>query len=136
MNALTLAFPVQMMMVAIGIGTGVGVNVMLAKSLGQQNRKKASAITGNAVFLGMVITLVFILFGLFGVKCYIGTQTENTVVFDMAAEYLQICCICSVGIVFFSVFEKNSSGHGTYITFNGCADLRCGDKYRFILFCF
>ena len=26
LNALTLAFPVQMMMVAVGIGTGVGVN--------------------------------------------------------------------------------------------------------------
>lgn len=106
LNALTLAFPIQMLMVAIGIGTGVGVNVMLAKSLGQQDREKASAVAGNAVFLGIIITLVFILFGLFGVKFYIGTQTDNPVVFDMAAEYLQICCICSVGIVFFSVFEK------------------------------
>lgn len=33
LNALTLAFPVQMLMVAVGIGTGVGVNVLLSKSL-------------------------------------------------------------------------------------------------------
>lgn len=39
LNALTLAFPVQMLMVAIGIGTGVGVNVMLARSLGEKHRK-------------------------------------------------------------------------------------------------
>lgn len=32
LNALTLAFPVQMLMVAVGIGTGVGVNVMLARA--------------------------------------------------------------------------------------------------------
>ena len=38
LNALTLAFPVQMLMVAIGIGTGVGVNVMLARSLGEGNK--------------------------------------------------------------------------------------------------
>ena len=34
-NALTLAFPVQMLIVAFGIGTGVGVNALLARSLGQ-----------------------------------------------------------------------------------------------------
>lgn len=40
LNALTLAFPVQMLMVAISIGTGVGTNALLAKSLGEGNHKK------------------------------------------------------------------------------------------------
>lgn len=47
MNALTLAFPVQMLMVAIGIGTGVGANVLLSKSLGQGDKEKASKTAGN-----------------------------------------------------------------------------------------
>ena len=34
LNALTLAFPVQILMIAIGIGTGVGANALLSKSLG------------------------------------------------------------------------------------------------------
>lgn len=38
LNALTLAFPVQMLMVAIAIGTGVGTNALLSKSLGQNLR--------------------------------------------------------------------------------------------------
>ena len=46
LNALTLVFPIQMLMVAIGIGTGVGTNALLAKTLGQGNRKKASQIAG------------------------------------------------------------------------------------------
>ena len=33
LNALTLAFPLQILMVAVGIGTGVGSNVLIAKSL-------------------------------------------------------------------------------------------------------
>ena len=41
LNALTLVFPVQMLMVAIGIGTGVGTNALLARTLGENNRKKA-----------------------------------------------------------------------------------------------
>lgn len=35
MNALTLAFPIQMLIVALGVGTGVGVNALLARSMGQ-----------------------------------------------------------------------------------------------------
>lgn len=105
-NALTLAFPVQMLMVAIGIGTGVGVNVLLARSLGEGNQEKASKAAGNGVFLGMVITVAFMLFGFFGVPSYIGSQTTDPAIREMAAAYLRICCICPVGIVFFSIFEK------------------------------
>mgnify|MGYP000487267971 CR=1 FL=1 len=32
-NALTLAFPVQMLMVAVGIGTGVGTNALLVRAI-------------------------------------------------------------------------------------------------------
>ena len=105
-NALTLAFPVQMLMVAIGIGTGVGVNVMLARSLGENDREKASKAAGNGIFLGIVITAVFMLFGVLGVPAYIGTQTSDAAIHEMAVAYLRLCCICSVGIVFFSIFEK------------------------------
>ena len=37
-NALTLAFPVQMMMVAVGIGTGVGANALIARALAAEPR--------------------------------------------------------------------------------------------------
>lgn len=68
LNALTLAFPVQMLMVAVGIGTGVGTNALLAKSIGQGNRKKASQVAGNAIFLAIIIFLVYFLFGWFGLS--------------------------------------------------------------------
>lgn len=118
LNALTLAFPVQMLMVAIGIGTGVGTNALLAKSIGQGNHEKASHVAGNAMFLGLVIYLVFLLFGCFGVRAYITSQTSNPQITEMAIEYLQICCVISMGIVFFSIFEKllQATGRSTYST--------------------
>ncbi len=106
LNALTLAFPVQMLMVAIGIGTGVGVNALLSKTLGLGDKKRVNVISGNAMFLGAIITIVFLLFGIFGVRPYIETQTENAEIMDMAIRYLRICCCISVGITFFSIFEK------------------------------
>lgn len=117
-NALTLAFPFQMLMVAIAIGTGVGVNALVSKSLGQGDREKASKSAGNAMFMGIVIYAVFLLFGLFGTDIYISSQTSNPLIADMAYDYLSLCCIVSPGIVFFAVFEKllQSAGHSVYST--------------------
>lgn len=126
LNALTLAFPIQMLMVAVAIGTGVGANALVAKCLGKGDREKASKTAGNAIFLGIVIFVLFALFGLFGVKGYIASQTDNALIFDMAVIYLKICCIASFGIVFFSVFEKllqatGRSVHSTIAQISGAA---------------
>ena len=118
LNALTLAFPVQMLMVAIGIGTGVGMGVLLSKNLGQGEMERVSRVAGNGIFLACIIYIIFLLFGLFGVETYIGSQTSNKLVYDMAVDYLRICCVISMGIVFFSIFEKllQSTGKSVYST--------------------
>ena len=106
LNALTLVFPIQMLMVALAIGTGVGVNALLARTLGQRNREKASKVAGNGLFLATVIYIICVLFGLFGIKAYISSQTRNALVLSMSVDYLRICCLLSFGVVFFSIFEK------------------------------
>lgn len=118
LNALTLAFPVQMLIVAIGVGTGVGVNALLAKSMGQGDMKKASKTAGNGVFLMAVIYVVFLLFAFLGTGIYISSQTKNPVIAQMATEYLQICCGWSFGILYFSLYEKvlQATGKSMYST--------------------
>ena len=118
LNALTLAFPMQMLMVAVSIGTGVGVNALVSKCLGMGEKEKAGKAAGNAVFLGIVISLMFIIFGLFGTNIYISSQTSDPLISEMANEYLGICCVFSFGIIFFSVFEKllQAGGHSGFST--------------------
>lgn len=118
LNALTLAFPVQMLMVAVGIGTGVGVNALLAKSMGQGDLEKASKTAGTGVFLMAVIYVIFLLFGLFGTEFYISSQTKNPVIAEMATDYLRICCVWSFGILGFSLYEKvlQATGKSMYST--------------------
>ncbi len=86
LNALTLVFPVQMLMVAVGIGTGVGTNALLARTLGQGNRNKAGKVAGNSLFLGVIIYVVCLLFGIFGVKAYISSQTVDPEVLEMGVK--------------------------------------------------
>lgn len=49
-QALTLAFPIQLLIIAIGVGTGVGINALLSKSLGEQNKDKVNKIAGTGIF--------------------------------------------------------------------------------------
>ena len=118
LNALTLVFPVQMLMVAVGIGTGVGTNALLARTLGEGKNKKAAKVAGNSLFLGVIICAVCLLFGIFGVKAYISSQTADTEVIAMGTSYLRICCVLSFGIIFFSLFEKllQATGRSLYST--------------------
>lgn len=118
LNALTLAFPLQILMVAVGIGTGVGANVLVAKCLGMKNGEQAGKAAGNAVFLAFVIYLIFLIFGITGAESYINSQTANPEIAEMGTDYVRICCVFSFGMSFFSVYEKllQSTGNSLYST--------------------
>lgn len=122
LTALSLAFPVQLFMVAVSIGTGVGTNALLAKLLGLGDRENANRTAGNAQMLGIVISLVFMLFSLVGVKPYVYSQSAGgsiqPEVLEQAIDYLHICCGIPFGIVLFSVYEKmlQATGRSLYST--------------------
>lgn len=117
-NALTLAFLVQMLIVAFGIGTGVGVNALLAKTLGEKNTEKVAKVAGNGIALGIIIYIVFFIFGLFGIDIYLKSQTSDTIILQMGHTYLSICTLISFGMVLFSIYEKllQSTGKTVYST--------------------
>lgn len=117
-NALTLAFPVQMLIIALGIGTGVGVNAALARCLGQKDSERVARLAGNGVVLGIIIYVCFFLFGLFGINWYLQSQTKDPVVLSMGTTYMKICTLLSFGIVLFSIYEKllQATGKTMYST--------------------
>lgn len=117
-NALTLAFPVQMLIVAFGIGTGVGVNALLSRCLGQGDSKKVAKVAGNGMTLGLIIYVCFFLFGLVGIDTYLSSQSADPIVLVMGKNYLSICTLMCFGIVMFSIFEKllQSTGLSLYST--------------------
>ena len=117
-NALTLAFPVQMLIVAFGIGTGVGVNALLSKTLGENDKEKVAKIAGNGVTLGLIIYAIFFLFGMFGIDFYLKSQSRDAVILSMGKSYLSICTLLSFGMIMFSVYEKllQATGKTVYST--------------------
>lgn len=106
-QALTLAFPIQLLIIAIGVGTGVGINALLSKSLGEQNKDKVNKIAGTGIFLSICIYVVFLVFGLFGSEKFIRLFAgSNQKVIEMGTTYLKICCCFSYGSIGFTIYER------------------------------
>lgn len=104
--ALTYVFPIQILMIAIGVGTGIGINALLSRSLGEQNKERIALTLGNGIFLGIVIYLLFLIFGLFGSKWFLTVQTDDLEVIEMGTNYLRIVTMLSIGAIGFCVYER------------------------------
>ena len=118
-TALSLAFPVQNMQIGFATGIGVGINSLLSKSLGEGNRERVNRTAGNGVFLMGIITVIFILFGIFGSRPYFAMQSEVAETVEGGAAYTAICCIFTLGIFVEILGEKllQASGRTVYTLF-------------------
>ena len=97
-TALSLAFPVQNMQIGVGVGVGVGVNALLSQSLGRKDQESVNWAAGQGVFLALVATALFMLFGFFGVRPYYTMQSTVAETVEGGIAYTSICCIFTVGI--------------------------------------
>lgn len=105
-QALTYAFPIQIMIIAIGVGTGVGLNALLSKSLGENDKNKVNKIAGNGIFLSICIYIFFLIFGLFFSKWFISLFTNDKEIIKMGTTYLKICTCLSLGSIGYTVYER------------------------------
>lgn len=106
-QALTLAFPIQILIIAIGVGTGIGLNALLSKNLGEKNNEKVNKIAGNGIFLSICIFVIFLLFGIFCSKWFISLFANgNNEVLTMGTTYLKICTCLSIGAIGYTVYER------------------------------
>ena len=96
LSALSLAFPAQNIMIGLGTGTGVGVSTMVSRALGRRDSESACRAAGNAIFLSFCCWAIMALFGIFGAKAFINSQTSLPEISRHADSYLQIVTIGSL----------------------------------------
>ena len=97
-TALSLAFPVQNLQIGFAVGIGVGVNSLLSKSLGEGNQEAANRTAGNGMILMFIITVAFMLFGIFGVRPYFEMQSNVAETVEGGIAYTRICCLLTLGV--------------------------------------
>lgn len=115
LQAISLAFPMQMVMIAFGIGTAIGVNSLIARRLGARNFDEAN----NAATTGLVLAgcnwLLFLILGLTVSRPFIALFTENETVREYGGQYLSIVLCVSVGLMVSSMCEKILQATGNMI---------------------
>lgn len=106
LTAVSLAFPIQSLMIAIAVGTGVGVNALLSKALGEKEFENANKIAENGVFLSALSYVLTLIVGLFAVKPFYASQTQDAQILTYGIQYLSVVCCCSFGLYTQFIFEK------------------------------
>ena len=116
LTAVSLAFPAQNLMIGVATGTAVGVNALLSRALGEKNQKLANDIAEHGVFLAGVGYLLFLLFGLFGVRAFFASQTDVAEIISLGVDYLSVICCFSFGVFGQIMFERlmQSTGRTIY----------------------
>lgn len=106
LDAVGAAFPVQNILIGVGTGTAVGVNALLSRSLGEKKFERANKIAGNGIFLAFLSSVLFLLFGAFGVGLYMNSCDVSEEVKELGVKYLRIVCMLSFGVYFQIMFER------------------------------
>ncbi|MDR0821961.1 MAG: MATE family efflux transporter [Oscillospiraceae bacterium] len=88
LTAVSLAFPAQQLITALGVGTGVGLGSYLSRSLGEKKYTLVNKIAENGIFLSWMFSLLFALLGIFAVRPFFATQTDNGVILEYGVQYL------------------------------------------------
>ena len=106
LTAVSLAMPMQNLAIGVGVGTGIGMNALLSRRLGQKNQLAVNSAAMNGIFLALINTLIFTVFGIFFVKAYFSTQTDVADIIRDGSSYLTICMVACFGICFDFAFSR------------------------------
>ena len=105
-TALSLAFPIQNLQIGAAVGIGVGVNALLSKSLGEKNHEMTNFAAGNGLLLAAICTVIFMIFGVVGVRPYYMMQNTSIETAEAGIAYTSICCLLTGGIFLEILFER------------------------------
>ena len=106
LNAVGLAFPVQIIIIALGIGTGVGVGSVLSRSLGEKKFETADSAAMHGIVLMLLSYAISLAIGLFGARAVIVGQGATGRTLEYGTTYLRIVCCCSIAIYMELMLER------------------------------
>lgn len=136
LTAVSLAMPFQMLMIALSTGMGTGINSLLSRRLGERDTEGAERGAWNGMFIEVLGSGLFILFGLFlaglTMRLVVSDNLANSdKILSMGTDYLSIVTVFSLGLFMAVYFERMLQATGNSVL--SMATQLCGALTNIIL---
>ena len=115
LQAVSLAYPLQIILISFAVGTAVGVNSLIARRLGAKNYEEANNAATTGLVLAVIDWLVFLVLGLTVSRPFISLFTSNAEVIKDGAGYLTVVLCVSFGMMISCMGEKILQSTGNMI---------------------
>tara|TARA_B100001996_G_scaffold376881_1_gene358716 strand:+ start:4987 stop:6339 length:1353 start_codon:yes stop_codon:yes gene_type:complete len=109
---LGLIFPPMFIIMGITFGLGSGATTVIAQKIGQEEKKQADNAAEHIIILGVILSIIFILIGIFLGDSLIQYQSDNNEVFYHASDYFYTMLIGTPFMVLSIFFRSILSGEG------------------------
>ena len=109
---LGLIFPPMFIIMGITFGLGSGATTVIAQKIGQEEKKQADNAAEHIIILGVILSILFILIGIFLGDSLIQYQSDNNKVFSHASDYFYTMLIGTPFMVLSIFFRSILSGEG------------------------
>lgn len=106
LSAISLSAPIMTLVAALGSGIAVGLNAVISKALGERKTKEVQDTISTALFMAVVAYGIMIFGGLFAIRPYFHTQTDNAEIIENGVAYLSTYLILAFGLMFQWVFDR------------------------------
>ncbi len=100
LQAVSLAFPIQLVLIAAFVGLSIGINSSVSRKLGEGDYKSAVNMAEHGYLLAGVLYVLVALLGIFFVDDFFSWFTKDPVVLEYGVTYARIILIFSFGRIF------------------------------------
>lgn len=115
LNAVSLAYPLQMVMISFAVGTALGVNSLIARRLGARQFDDASDAATHGMVIAVFTWLLFVIIGVFFARPFISVFTDSKTITTYGTQYLNIVLTASLGCMVSVMGEKTLQATGNMI---------------------
>lgn len=106
LTAVSLAFPLQSLLIAVAVGTGVGVNARLSRKLGEKSMREVNTTAGNALFISIIYSVVFLVLGLTICGPFYRIMTDDPEIIQYGIDYSSVVLTFAAAPIFQMACER------------------------------
>ena len=109
---LGIVFPPMFIIMGITFGLGSGATTVIAQSIGEKNKQKADNSAEHIIVLGLLLSLFFVLIGIFFGDYIIKSQTKDYNALSNASDYFYTMLYGTPFMILSIFFRSILSGEG------------------------